>query len=275
MTKIYVLSSTGNSLQAARTLAKNLGNTEILSIATLMRKQSWSVEGEKIGFVFPCYYGTLPQILRRFIEGADNISADYFFALATAGRSTGNSLKDLNSLLQKRNNRLHYGENLILGSNYMAGWYYEMIKPSIERLKKSLEKLDPVCSKMAVDIKEGSEQQGKSSQLNYLLPRIISPTRYVEDTRPWDREFRISESCNRCGTCASVCPVGNIEMGEKGPLFQHDCLRCMGCIQLCPKQAFYIGKTPMNKTPYKHPEISLKDLSRFHQLGKDERIEAS
>lgn len=267
MTKIYVLTSTGNGLKAARELGKNLGEVEILSIGHLMKEKKWSIEGESIGFVFPCYYGTVPQILQRFILEAERVDGSYFFALASAGRSTGNSLKELNQFLIKRKARLHYGENVILMSNYMAGWYYEMVAPKPETLQKQLNRLEPLCKGMAKDIIDRKEQQGKNSSMNYRLPRLISPARYVKDTRPWDREFSISKDCNGCGTCSRVCPVYNIEMKDKRPNFKHNCLRCMGCIQLCPKQAFSILDKPMNKTPYKHPEISLKDLQFFHKEG--------
>ncbi|MDA3852583.1 MAG: EFR1 family ferrodoxin [Spirochaetaceae bacterium] len=264
MNRIYVFTSTGNSLKLAKTMAKGLGNTEILSMARLMQREEWSIEGEIVGFIFPGYYGSVPQLVTRFIGEARNIQADYIFSMISAGRSTGIAMKTLAGQLEERNLRLNYGRSLMLASNYMSGWYYSMVIPGEEKLNQLYEQAEQSCRRAIEDIKERKDFLDRSSFIGYLLPLILSPSRYTRDTRPWDREFSIGDQCSGCGTCVKACPVDNIYLDQGKPKFNHNCQRCMGCVQLCPQQAFFIEGKAMNKPQYLHAEISRKELFQFH-----------
>lgn len=44
--------------------------------------------------------------------------------------------------------------------------------------------------------------------------------------------------CTRCKKCQESCPVGAVEVGTHGPVFdQRRCIRCYCCQELCPQQA--------------------------------------
>lgn len=47
-----------------------------------------------------------------------------------------------------------------------------------------------------------------------------------------------SETCNDCGLCAKVCPMGSIDPGN-ARVFTGICIKCGACIKKCPKQAKY------------------------------------
>ncbi len=42
--------------------------------------------------------------------------------------------------------------------------------------------------------------------------------------------------CNRCGTCASVCPMGSIRSDDCS-VVEGVCIKCQACIRSCPAQA--------------------------------------
>ncbi len=264
MNKIYVLSGTGTSLKVAKDMTKGMENTELLSIPKLMKSGDWSIEGEKVGFVFPCYYGEMPQIVKRFIEGAKTIEADYFFCIATAGGNTGYSLTKLGEALQKKGKKLQYGQSIIVSSNYMNGWYYNMIIPKSEELKKRLEDAKKKSIELGRDVMKGRMDIEKEGLMGYIMPQILSPSRYCKDTRPWDSEFAVVDKCNGCGTCEKVCAVDNISLQDQKPSFNHNCMRCMACVQYCSKSAFTIEGKPMDKTKYSHPTISLAEICQFN-----------
>ncbi len=267
MNRIFTFTSTGNSLSLAKKIAKGIGETEVVSIPFLMKQKRWSIEGEKIGFVVPCNYGTIPRLLKEFISGAEAIKSNYIFSVISSGGSSGIALKHLSEELKKRNLKPHYGRLLTIVSNYMNGWYYDTIYPRPKEFSKRMAKADQTCTEIITDIKTGKEKTDKNSYGKYLMPLLFSPKRYRQDTRSWDSEYHVSENCNSCGICVKACPAGNIQMKNGRPEFYHNCLRCMGCIQLCPRQAFFIRGKPMNKKPYLHPEISKKELLDFHKNG--------
>jgi len=265
MNRIYVFTSTGNSLKLAKDLAAGIGESEIVSIPRLMAQDSWSIEGDRVGFVFPCYYGSVPRLMDQFIRGAEVLSGRYFFALVSAGGSPGIALKALGKSLHERQVRLNYGRSVLLASNYMGGWYYEKIIPDPDRLNRRYKDADRICAEAADEIKAEKESVEPGSLFNLLIPRTLTPSRYYSDSRPWDTEFSIDSGCSGCGTCVDACPVGNITLDQGTPVFHHNCQRCMGCIQFCPQQAFSILGKPMKKIRYKHPEIGKNELFQFHK----------
>ncbi len=265
MTKIYVFTSTGNSLHLARTLAAELGECEILSIPRVMGPGEWAIEGETVGFVFPCYYGSVPQIVSRFISEASSVEAQRFFALVSAGRSTGLSMEQLQGLLKERGQTLNYGRSVELVSNYMNGWYYSLLMPSDEKISILQDSAESAAVEAAKEITACSTSVDRGSRMNHYLPRLISPGRYVKDSRPWDREFSVDESCTGCGSCVKACPVGNIHLTEGKPSFSGDCQRCMGCVQFCPGGSIRIRGKAMDKKRYRHRAVSLKELAAFHR----------
>ncbi len=202
----------------------------------------------------------MPRLVEDFINRADSIESNYTYGVASAGGDPGFSLKKLKETLIRRGSNLHYGRKISVASNYMSGWYYKMISPDEETLEKNVIKTEQKCNIIAEDIRNKTTMIEKASYVNFILPQIISPNRYVKNTRPWDSEFTVSEECNGCKICASVCPVDNIIMEMEKPAFQGNCQRCMGCIQHCPKSAFQIEKKAMNKPKYIHPNIKVKEI---------------
>ncbi len=146
----------------------------------------------------------------------------------------------------------------------MNGWYYNMLLPKNEKIISNIKKSEEMANKIAIDIKSLKIDIEKPNYLGYKMPTIISPSRYVKDTRPWDSEFSVSEACDGCSICSKVCPVDNITMKSDKPDFKHNCQRCMACVQYCPKSAFIILGKPMNKPKYTHPHVSLTEIIEFN-----------
>ena len=73
-----------------------------------------------------------------------------------------------------------------------------------------------------------------------------------------DKKFHVKEEqCVKCGTCVSVCPIGNMD-GGKGilPSWKHtgDCLTCFACYHHCPQHAIEFGRQTKKKGQYYYKE---------------------
>ena len=76
-----------------------------------------------------------------------------------------------------------------------------------------------------------------------------------------DRAYRVSESCKACGTCARICPRGNIALESGKPAWHHDCEFCGACGAWCPNNAIGFAGAP--SAPRRHnPQVTAADLMR-------------
>ena len=94
---IFCYSGTGNCLDMAKTIARELGDTDII----LMRKEPAVTDvrdARRVGFIFPCYGGGLPggveESLRRIRVGL----TAYTFAVCQYAGYMGSGLHTLNSI---------------------------------------------------------------------------------------------------------------------------------------------------------------------------------
>lgn len=264
-TTIYVFSGTGNSLAVAKQIAAGLEEVQIRSIAKYMKDETVTTHDERVGFVFPCYYGEIPSIVKEFVRKLKMKEARYVFCVITAGASAGYGLSIMNQLLHEQGKKLNYGNSVVMTSNYIVAWYYKLLYRGSEQIQKKLKDVEEKIRLMVKEIQNAREFVAKGSTMGYIMPHIISPSKIVRDTRPFDREFLAGENCNGCGICAKVCPVSNIQMDNRGPMFTHNCQRCMACLMYCPRQAILIKEKKMFNGRYHHPDISALEISAFHQ----------
>lgn len=262
-TTIYVFSGTGTSLAVANQIAQKQKDTTVLSMVSLINNPIITTDAQRIGFIFPCYFGGLPQLVKTFVEKVSFDQNQYVFTIITAGGHPGYGFKFMKALLAKKETKLSYSAYVNVSSNYMVGWYYDFIRT--KNINAAVEASRVKIDKIVNDIGVMRQRHEKDNRLAYLLPKFISPKKYIIDTKPWDKEYSISLECNHCGICERVCPVSNISNSVIKPTFAHNCQRCMACVQYCPKQAIIIDGVPMNKIPYSHPDITINSLYVFNK----------
>jgi ferredoxin len=236
---IYYFSGTGNSLKAARDIAAKCGGT----IQAIREPLTAAEHTDAVGFVFPCYFGGLPNIVERFIAGS-SFDADYFFTVVTFGGTVGNSVYDVYSLLADKGLTLNYGRGVRAYPNYIAKY------PMFRNTRAAARSQDRKVAAIAEDIAARKES---------APPKRSAFLAQMRDGRSalaaLDAEFSVSDSCVSCGLCVRLCPVGNIELADGKPTFLHKCEQCMACVQLCPERAINTPKT-LKRRRYHHPDVT-------------------
>jgi NAD-dependent dihydropyrimidine dehydrogenase PreA subunit len=111
----------------------------------------------------------------------------------------------------------------------------------------------PFTSKLKRTTMKDLTHLSKTSELP--LERLIQLT---------DKSFIADEKCNGCGICSRVCPVSNIIIIDKKPVWQNHCESCLACVNWCPQEAIQGGLSLTGKITvrYHHPDVKVADMLR-------------
>ena len=246
---IYYFTGTGNSLQAALDIAEGLGDAEVVSMTKA--GMNAGCDSDVVGFVFPTFCWGLPNMVRDFIASGTFRKDAYFFAVVTCGSSVGGSAYDVDSLLRVKGAKLSYGVKLKSVSNYIP--MYDINEATKDEV---LAKADQALALIIGDLKERKPCAHKKG---FWLIRMIR-AKMMAGYPTIDKDYNVSDSCDGCGTCASVCPARNIAMKEGKPVFKHNCEHCIACIHWCPQKAINYKNKTQNRKRYHHPKVKAEQL---------------
>ena len=254
-TYIYYFTATGNSLYIAKMLGNIIPDSKIISILQSNKKEETSLEADKIGFVFPLYYGGIPRVLEQFIKNLEIKGHPEIFAVATRGSSTGMVKSQINKLMLPKKVQLNYLTYINMPSNYVR--LYDM-KEKQENKSIRLNAKDEAI-KAAHEIERGINKVENDSMIANLIYKPMYKF-WKKSLRRKDNKFTINDDCNRCGTCVKICPVNNIILDDGNPKWLHNCEDCMACIHICPKKAINIGRRTQQRRRYRNPFIDVKEI---------------
>ncbi len=260
-TTIYYFSATGNSLEIARTIAKELGDCAIDSITALMPSEPVGGPSESIGFVFPVFYNGMPRLVKQFVEKLDILPETYCFALINSGGSRANTLGMLEDILQEKGVGLSYAEEVKMPGNYIVN--YQAFTP--DNVQKLLEAAADKVDKAAKAIAIGQRQPVKRKA--EFWSKITNDIYLYKNIPEWDEKFVTTCKCTGCGLCTKVCPVDNIILDDQHPVWLHSCERCLACIQWCPSEAIEYGSKTIGRRRYRNPNIKVEDIISGRKQG--------
>ena len=252
--KIFCFSATGNSLQIARNIAEELENCVIQTMTTYTPNKPVGGLGESIGFIFPVYYNGLPRLVKRFVEELTIAPATYCFAIANSGGTRANSLGMLDDILITKGVRLSFADEIKMPGNYIIAHH----APKPDKVERLITDASIKAREIAKAISDGELQPAKRKA--ELWSKMINHSILYKGIHEWDEKFTVADQCNGCGLCSKVCPVHNIKIENKRPLWQHTCERCLACIHWCPCEAIEYGKNTIGRTRYRNPNVKVEDI---------------
>ena len=256
---IYYFSGTGNSLDIARKISGAVQpQAEVIPIASLYQETKVQINADVVGFVFPIYMGDAPWVVKEFVKKMHFLQTPYLYAVATCNGNPRNCLPIFGALLETRSQMLSFGEILLMPGNAKISSDMENKK----RLIASEAQCITIVEKVNCRIKESIVPQVKLSTKVILgSPRKRLALAFTH--------FKVSSSCNGCGTCQKICPMGNIELHEKKPVWKAQCAACLACFHWCPQKAITFPLPILGNRPsYHHPDVTAKDIAAQQFKGK-------
>ena len=272
ITEIYYFSGTGNSLAVAKGVAEKTEAT-LIPIATLMNEEVIRTNADVVGIVFPVYYAELPMIVERFCMKLSGMEGIHIFAICTYGGAAGSSLRSLKRLIRSRGGKLRAGDGVHMPQNS----FYKPRENCQELYGRWNKKLERIVNNIT---RKSKGMHYANAFLEWLLVPVFAclvkpvckrhfvkssglPANrpYEEHKHVMDKHFTTNDQCNGCGICAKVCPVGNIEIKDKKPVWLNRCEHCLACYNWCPHKAIQ-GGIVAKEYHYRHPDVSFLEMMK-------------
>jgi flavodoxin/NAD-dependent dihydropyrimidine dehydrogenase PreA subunit len=258
---IFYFSGTGNSLQAAKSIAEHNGE-KLISIAALMNTEENHFEytlkdSEAVGFVHPVYAWGPPRIVLDFIKKLElnNYKNNYIFSVVTCGDNIGNTMKVLQTCLKNKNLILNSGFSIRMPNNYIIMGNVDSKETENKKLLEAEENLKDINKLIEARTKDFF--QIKKGPVPGLLTSVVNPlfNKGAMDTK----KFYANDNCTSCGICEKVCNCQSIKVEVK-PKWGEKCTQCLACIHYCPVKAIQYGKGTEKKERYNNPNIKVNEM---------------
>jgi len=265
-TTIYYFTGTGNSLAIARQLAAELGETALVPIPkALDAGEPVRAPAGAVGFVVPVYVLGLPKIVARFAERVDLTGAEYIFCACTLAECgmTG-AFADLEKILRRKQKSLDAAFGVFMPQSHVHGAEADPAARQ-ELFRRASQKVTAIASL----IRERRTVRDEEPRWNVRFLRFFRPIFSLWPGLGGNGKFSVLPTCSGCTTCEKVCPVGNITMENKRPVWHDDCEMCFACVNFCPRQSVRMGRNSGRDRHYHHPDIMVRDMMEQHGRKPD------
>lgn len=252
---IFYFTGTGNSLWAAKEIGKII-NQPIENIIKHKDKEKVCCNDDILGFVFPTYMGDLPWIVKEFLMKLNIKSDCYAFVVMTSNHGeSGISFKSLDQALSCNGAHLSAGFDLQMPGNCLISTEAE----NKERLINAPERLRSIIK--SVRERETNFTSDRTSPKEDFITASYFYGEHSLKRLTLMKNFSVTKSCNGCGICANICPLGNIQITNGKAVHGHDCAACYACLHWCPQNATLLNVPTLKHRPqYHHPEITWKEI---------------
>ncbi len=211
--------------------------------------------------LFAVHAMNAPQAVYDWIEGLQKVNRKdaVVISVSGGGEISPNTACRQGSIkkLEKKGYRVRYEQMIVMPSNFAIEMQEDLSIMLLDRLPAKVEQI-------VNEILTNVIRRTKPVMVDQFLSNIAEFEKI--GARIFGKQLKCKDTCVGCGWCAANCPVGNIKMEDKRPVFSNHCHMCMGCIYGCPKQAI---------EPRFIKFVVLKGGFRLEELQKKQPVSAT
>ena len=245
---VLYYSATGNTEYIAQEIAKRLDD-ECIDLLPRIKNQDYSNLHSEKPFIIcaPVYVCEMPRFMSKYLKKQTFSGNRNVYFIFTSGGYCGISGQLAKWMFGKKKMKYMGRAEFKMPRNYVANDSYPMLaKEEVEeRITNSYKMIAPVVE----TIQSGNKLKARHI---FLFETII--------TLPFNpvwckykllaKDFYSTDACIGCGKCVKLCPLNNITLKDKAPVWGDHCTHCMACIGNCPTRAIEYGKITQEKEQY-------------------------
>lgn len=240
---VIFFTGTGNSRYAARRIAEVTEDELHDSFKAIRENQGEYFESQKpLVFVCPTYAYRIPRVFEKYIRQCEFIGNKEAYFVMTCGSYIGSAQTHIEKMCDDLGLKFMGVANVVMPENYICMFD----SPTDEQAHKIICAADKIIDETANAIKNNKRLKPirGSAFMTYFVNAIFYRL-FVND-----KKFYTTDDCTGCGMCSALCPMNNIKMHDKHPVWQGKCTQCQCCIAVCPHQAIEYGEKAKGKNRY-------------------------
>ena len=251
---IFCFSGTGNSRYIAKRIADEL-HENIIDLNEKIKTNNYSsIEtGNDIILVVPTYAWRIPRVVSNWLYKTKFVGAKRIWFVMNCGGEIGNAAK-YNLMLAKNKHLTYMGtKQILMPENYIAMFN----APQVDQAKKIVEKAEGDIKETIKYMKEGKVfSKPRHNLYDCFMSGPVNPIFYRFFVKA--DAFQVNDTCIGCNQCVKKCPMNNIQLIDRKPIWGDECTHCMACICYCPQEAIEYGKKSIGKPRYHLEQLKIK-----------------
>ena len=245
---VLYFSATGNTEFVAREVAKRLDD-ECVNILNRVRNHDYTPLYSEKPYIIcaPVYVCEMPMFMAKYLKKLKFTGSREVYFIFTSGGYCGISGLLAKWMFIKKGKRYKGHAEVKLPRNYVANDSYPMltIEEIEDRIINAYRQLDDIVH----TIETGGKLTARKVQLWEILVTVPFTPLWCRFKLKAD-DFYAKDVCIGCGKCAKLCPLNNIAIVDKKPVWGDHCTHCMACIGNCPVEAIHYGMITQKKRQY-------------------------
>lgn len=245
---ILYFSATGNTEYIAKEIAKQI-NDECINLLDRVKSNDHTILHSDKPFIIcaPVYVCEMPRFMSKYLKEQDFSGNKNVYFIFTSGGYCGISRQLAKHIFRKKKMNYCGHAEFKMPRNYVANDSYPMLER--EEIEKRILDSHAMVGSVAETIKNGGKLKARHI---FLFETIIT----VPFNPVWckykllAKDFYSTDKCVGCGKCAKLCPLNNISIENKKPVWHDNCTHCMACIGNCPTDAIEYGDITKDKEQY-------------------------
>lgn len=251
---VLYFSATGNTEFIAKEIATRLDD-ECVNLLDRIKKNDNSPLYSEKPFVIcaPVYVCEMPRFMMKYLKAQTFEGSRDSYFIFTSGGYCGIAGVRAKKLMRSKKMIYRGHAEFKMPRNYVANDAYPMLEKeeTEKRIRDSYLELDKVAS----DIINSNKLKARHVFLfETLITLPFNPIwcKY----KLTSKDFYTTDACIGCGKCEKLCPLNNITLQDKKPVWSDQCTHCMACIGNCPTNAIEYGNITQGKERYTFEKYS-------------------